>query len=534
MNGFFLVLLACAVLACSRPAPAPAHAGTAAAYDVEEKTVAQLQDDLAAGRISSEQLVTLYRDRIAALDARGPTLRSVIAVNPRATDDAKALDLERARGQVRGPLHGIPVLLKDNIESADPLPATAGSLALAQNVTGRDAPIVAQLRAAGAIVLGKSNLSEWANIRSSYATSGWSAVGGLTKNPYALDRNPCGSSSGSAVAVAANLAALAIGTETDGSITCPASMVSIVGLKPTLGLVSRARIVPITSAQDTAGPMTRTVADAALLLRAIAGHDEADAATRDADAHVSDYAAALKDATLSGRKLGVMKFQMGYLPDVDALFDAALSELRSAGAEIEVIETFDGLEAIKQTELTVMLTDLRSELNAYLATTPSAVKTRTLADLIAFNRANAGTELPYFGQDLFLRAEATANHDPVEYAKLRERNRKAAADGLDDLVSKHGLDALIAPTLSPAWTTDLVNGDHVLGGATLLPAVAGYPHLTVPMGQVSGLPVGLSFIGPAWSEAKLLALGHAYEQRTRLRRKPKTWSQHTPSATHAT
>jgi amidase len=515
-----LALLACALLACSHPAPSPAHAGTPSGYDVEEKTIVMLQEDLAAGRIDSEHLVALYRDRIAELDTRGPALRAVIALNPLAHEDARALDRERASGKVRGPLHGIPILLKDNIESADPLPTTAGSLALAHNVTGRDAPIVSQLRAAGAIVLGKTNLSEWANIRSSHASSAWSAIGGLTKNPYALDRNPCGSSSGSAVAVTANLTALAIGTETDGSITCPSSQVGLVGLKPTLGLVSRTHIVPITSAQDTAGPMTRTVADAAILLRAIAGSDAADPATRDADAHVTDYVAALKGATLAGRRLGVMKFQTGYLPQVDSLLDAAVAELQKAGAVVEVIDTFEGLETIEKTELTVMLTDLRVELNAYLATTPDSVKTRTLADLIAFNRDNAAREMPYFGQDLFTRSEQTASHDPAEYAKLRDGNRKAAADGLDAMLSKHSLDALIAPTLSPAWTTDLINGDHYLGGATMLPAVAGYPHLTVPMGQVSGLPVGLSFIGPAWSEAKLLALGYAYEQRTHLRRKP--------------
>lgn len=515
-----LAVLACALVACAHSAASPAQTGAPPGYDVEEKTIAMLQDDLATGRISSERLVAVYRDRIAALDLHGPELRAVIALNPRATEAAKALDRERATGKVRGPLHGIPILLKDNIESADPLPTTAGSLALAQNVTGRDAPIVARLRAAGAIVLGKSNLSEWANIRSSHASSAWSAVGGLTKNPYALDRNPCGSSSGSGVAVAANLTALAIGTETDGSITCPASLVGLVGLKPTLGLVSRTHIVPITSAQDTAGPMTRSVADAAILLRAIAGSDAADLATRDADAHVTDYAGALKDATLAGRRLGVMKFHTGYLPQVDGLFDAAVAELQQAGAVVEVIDAFEGLEAIEKTELTVMLTDLRTELNAYLGTTPGGVKTRTLADLIAFNRDNAAREMPFFGQDLFTRAEQTANHDPAEYARLRDANRKAAADGLDAMLSKHSLDALIAPTSSPAWTSDLVNGDHILGSATVLPAVAGYPHLTVPMGQVSGLPVGLSFIGPAWSEAKLLALGYAYEQRTHFRRKP--------------
>ena len=523
-----LILLTFAVAACSQPPPpCPADAAHAtvqlppAAYDVEEKSVAALQQDLAAHRVSSEQLVSIYLDRIAALDRQGPALHSMISLNPRARDDARRLDAERAEGRVRGPLHGIPIVVKDNIESAEPLPTTAGSLALADNRTDRDAPVMARLRAAGVIVLGKSNLSEWANIRSRHSSSGWSALGGQTKNPYALDRNPCGSSSGSGVSVAANLSALAIGTETDGSITCPASVLGVVGFKPTLGLVSRTRIVPISDMQDTAGPLARSVSDAALLLRAMAGSDPEDAATQAADAHRQAYAELLSPDALRGKHLGVLKFYTGYSPHVDALFDQAQQQLTAAGASLHVIRTAPDLAPIDAHEMTVMLTDLRAQLNAYLATTPPAVKTRNLADVIAFNRAEAARELADFPQDLFLEAEATAAHDPTAYAQLRQANRKAAASALDRMLDGEQLDALIAPTVSPAWPIDPVNGDHVLGSATMLPAVAGYPHLSVPMGQVAGLPVGLSFMGRAWSDGALLALGYAYEQHTHMRQKPR-------------
>jgi amidase len=488
---------------------------------VEEKPLATLQSDLAAGRVTSGQLVELYLARIRDLDQSGPTLRSVLAVNPRAAEDAQRLDQERAMGRLRGPLHGIPILVKDNIETADPLPTTAGSLALANNLTGRDAPMIARLRAAGIVMLGKANLSEWANFRSTKSTSGWSAVGGLTRNPYALDRNSCGSSSGSGVAVAASLAAMAVGTETDGSVTCPAAVNGIVGLKPTLGLLSRRFIIPITSAQDTAGPMTRTVADAAALLSAMAGSDEGDPATREADARRTDYSAALSSNALAGRRLGVMRFSMGYLPALDAVFDKAVEQIKAAGAEVVTIDTLGAMDAINKQELTILLTDFRSELNEYLASTPPSVTTRTLKDLIAFNSANAEREMPHFGQELFEQSEQTAGHDRAAYAKLRDATKRAAGrDGIDAMLKTHKLDALIAPTLSPAWTTDLVNGDHFLGGATTLPAVAGYPHLTVPMGLVRGLPVGLSFIGTAWSEAALLGMGYAFEQRTNARRPP--------------
>ena len=507
-----------AVVLVSGCAPRSEPASTE--YSVEEKSLAALQDDLAAGRVTSKRLVDLYLARIRELDENGPALRSVLAVNPRAADDARGLDAERAKGHVRGPLHGIPILVKDNIETADPLPTTAGSLALAKNVTGRDAPIIVRLREAGVVILGKANLSEWANIRSVRSTSGWSAVGGLTRNPYALDRNPCGSSSGSGVAVAASLAAMAVGTETDGSITCPAAVNGIVGLKPTVGLLSRRHIIPISSMQDTAGPMTRTVADAAALLTVMAGSDEGDPATKEADLHRADYSAGLS-AGLAGKRVGVMRFAMGYLPTLDALFDQAVTQLEAAGAEVVTIDKFEGMDRIDKDELTVLITDLRTELNAYLATTPATVPVRTLQDLIAFNKDHAAREMANFAQDIFEQSEGTAGHDQAAHTRLREGNRIAAGpNGIDALLKAHRVDALIAPTLGPAWTTDLVNGDRFIGGATTLPAVAGYPHLTVPMGQIRGLPVGLSFIGPAWSESMLLAMGYAFEQSTSARKPP--------------
>lgn len=489
-------------------------------YDVEERTIADLQSDLAAGRVTSRELVERYLARISDLDQQGPTLRSIIALNPRALDEAVRLDRERASGRVRGPLHGIPIAVKDNIETADPLPTTAGSLALQANVTGRDAPLVARLRDAGAIILAKTNLSEWANIRSTSSTSGWSAVGGLTRNPYALDRNACGSSSGSGVAVAASLVAVAIGTETNGSVTCPASINGLVGMKPTVGLVSRRHIIPISSLQDTAGPMARTVADAAMVLAAIAGADPQDLATRDADARRGDYATSLSVAALEGARLGVLRFEMGYDRQVDALFERMLEPLRAAGATVINIDRSGHTGDVGADELRVLITDFRAEINSYLASTPKAVPTRTLADLIAFNHANAAREMPHFRQELFEQAEATAGHDEASYRRLRARLKSAATTTIDRLVATHRLDALIAPTTGPAWLNDLVRGDQVSGSAAGLPAIAGYPHLTVPMGFIDGLPVGLSLIGPAWSEARLLSLGYAFEQRIKARRPP--------------
>lgn len=486
-----------------------------------QRSVLELQADLEAGRTTSEALVQAYLARIDAIDRAGPTLRSVLALNPRALEQARALDQERRATGARGPLHGIPILIKDNIETRDPVPTTAGSLALKDNLTGRDAPVVARLRSAGVVVLGKANLSEWANIRSAESTSGWSAVGGLTRNPYVLARSACGSSSGSGVAVAADLAGAAIGTETDGSVVCPSALNGIVGLKPTVGLVSRTHIVPISHSQDTAGPMTRTVADAAVMLTAMAGSDPKDPATAQADRHREDYLGALDPDALKGKRIGVMRFLAGYHDGTDEVFEAALAQLKAAGATLVEIDEGPDMAGIDRNELAVLLTELKADLNAYLATTPATVTTRTLADIIAFNRAHTDQEMPFFDQDLFEAAQATGGLDDPEYVAARDRNRqRAGAEGIDLMVRRHRVDALVAPTMHPAWTIDLVIGDHFLGAASTLAAVAGYPHLTVPMGFVYGLPVGLSFVGPAYSEATLLALGYAFEQRTKARRPP--------------
>ena len=487
-----------------------------------ERSIAELADDMAAGRLSSEQLVRGYLRRIEAIDRDGPTLRSVIAVNPNVLVQARALDAERRVKGPRGPLHGVPLLIKDNIETADPMPTTAGSLALKDNISGRDAPLVARLRAAGAVILGKANLSEWANFRDGDSTSGWSAVGGLVRNPHALDRNACGSSSGSGVAVAADLVAAAIGTETDGSIACPANMTGIVGFKPTVGLVSRTHVVPISVSQDTAGPMARTVRDAALLLTAMAGSDPADPATVEADRRKRDYAVALTPDALSGKRIGVLRYRTGTSKPVDAAFEVALAVMRAGGAELVDIKESGVPRELGDHEYKLLLTEFKAGLDAYLATTPPSVKTRSLADLIAFNDTNAATELRLFGQRIFIEAQATGGLGDAEYVTARDTaKRLAGRDGIDRLLAEHRVTLLVAPTMGPAWMTDLVNGDQYSGGgSSQLPAVAGYPHLTVPMGDVKGLPIGLSFIGPAWADAEVLAAGHAYETRSKARRTP--------------
>ncbi|HUG45052.1 MAG TPA: amidase [Sphingomicrobium sp.] len=445
-------------------------------------------------------------DRIAALN---PLLRAVIATDPSAIEQARNVDSLN----LSGPLAGKPVLIKDNIEVAGALPTTAGSLALLGNITNRDAPVVARLRSAGAVILGKSNLSEWANFRSSNSLSGWSAVGGQALNPYALDRNPCGSSSGSATAVASGMVRLAIGTETDGSVTCPAAINGVVGMKPTIGLVSRTHIIPISASQDTAGPLAASVREAADLLTAIAGSDPADPATRDADLRKSDFAAALDPNALAGKRIGVLRFASGF--GTDRPFERALAILRESGAvlvEIDKVEDFDE-DAVGFNEFQVLLAEFKHGLNAYLATTPGTVATRTLADLIAFNRANHALEMGLFGQDIFEKAQRTKGLADPAYKKARRASFTAASGAIDGLLEGQGLVALVGPTVSPAWKIDPVNGDQVPGsGAGNLAAVAGYPHLTVPMGMVKGLPVGLSFIGPKWSDSLILALGYAYEQ----------------------
>lgn len=454
--------------------------------------------------LDARQRAALYLDRIARLDDAGPQLNTVISVNPDAARDAAA---SQAAGLA---LAGRTVLVKDNIETRE-LPTTAGSLALGGNATGRDAPLVANLRAAGGVVLGKANLSEWANIRSSNSTSGWSAVGGLVRNPHALDRNACGSSSGSAAAVAADLAWAAIGTETDGSITCPASVNGIVGFKPTVGLVSRTHVVPISHSQDTAGPMARSVADAALLLDAIAGSDPADPATAQADRRKQAYGAGLAGASLDGVRVGVLRRQVGERKDVSALFDKAVADLEAAGA-IPVEIDFQPADEMYRDEFEVLLFELRTGMDAYLSTLPVAGQPGSLAELVAFNEAEADRELRWFGQDLFELALTKTDEDAYRKALANSR-RLAGEEGIDRLLRESDVRFLVAPTTGPAWTSDLVNGDNYPGGigAGSLAAIAGYPHLTVPMGQVEGLPVGLSFMGAAWDDLAVLRAGAAYE-----------------------
>jgi amidase len=454
--------------------------------------------------------------RVLAVD---PKIHAVIALDPTALTQAQAID---RRTTPRGVLYGYAILLKDNIESDSPLPTTAGSMALLDNVTHRDAPLVQRLRAADAVILGKTNLSEWANIRSNASISGWSAVGGQTRNPFALDRDPCGSSSGSAAAVAAGEVQAAIGTETDGSITCPAALNGVVGLKPTVGLVSRSRIVPISHSQDTAGPIAIDVTTAARVLSAIAGADPADPATKDANAHIVDYLAALKPDALKGARIGVLRFATGWSVKTDEVFEQALVVLKKQGATLVDITELKDRTKIGEAETLVLQTELKVDLNAYLATTPETVKTRTLADVIAFNNTHADRELALFGQETFLKSEATRGpYDPAYKAARALSLRIAGRDGIDAMIAANHLDALVCPTMPPAWKIDIANGDQISGGgAGGLAAVAGYPHLTVPMGGVMGLPVGLSFIGPAWSEARLLGFGYAYEQAANARLTP--------------
>ncbi len=481
----------------------------------DEKDLAELTADVAGGKTSAD-ITKAYLARIEALN---PQYRAVISVNPNAAAEAAEADKRKAAGQ-GGALNGMPILIKDNID-VQGLVTTAGSLALAENRSEKDAPLVAGLRASGAVILGKANLSEWANIRSQWSSSGWSAVGGIARNPYAPERSACGSSSGSGSAVAAGFAPAAIGTETDGSITCPAAINGLVGLKPTVGLVSRTGVVPISHIQDTAGPMTLTVTDAAVILTAIAGSDPADPATKEADARRTDYAKALNPDALKGAKLGVMRFVSDqFSPQTLVVFDAALAILKAQGAEIVDIKEFE-FGVINEKELPLMLTELKADLNAYLATTPAAVKTRTLADIIAFNKSEP-REFEYFGQDFFEKAQAMPDLTDAGYIKDREAvTRRAREEGIDKMLADHGVTALIAPSFGPAWLIDTVVGDNFKGGAaSTLPAVAGYPHLTVPMGTVEGLPVGLSFIGPAWSEAHLLSLGLGFEKSAPPRRPP--------------
>ncbi|HEU4760915.1 MAG TPA: amidase [Gemmatimonadales bacterium] len=488
---------------------------------VLEWTIPDFQAAFRSGRYSSLQVCRLYLDRIGAMDRKGPAVNSMIELNPDAESIARQLDSERKAGKVRGPLHGIPIVIKDNIATADRMETTAGSLALVGHKPPRDAFIVERLRAAGAIILGKTNLSEWANFRSNNSTSGWSGRGGLTRSPYALDRNPCGSSSGTGVAIAANFCAIGIGTETDGSIVCPSSHNALVGIKPTVGLVSRTGIIPISHTQDTAGPMCRTVTDAAILLGVMAGADPADSATRDATTHATDYSRFLDPNGLSGARIGVAREGFfGYSDAVDKLAEEAIALMKKAGAEIVDPADIPHANDYGSAEGVVLRYDFKHDIQAYLATLGAGAP-KTLADLIAFNTAHAREEMPWFGQDSFERSDKCGPLTDDAYIEAQAHCRRLSrTEGLDVAFADHKLDAIIAPTGGPPWTTDLVNGDHFGGSSSSPAAVSGYPSITVPMGQIFGLPVGLSFIGTAWSEGRLISLAYAYEQASKARKPP--------------
>jgi len=478
------------------------------AFELEEVTAGDLTKRMAAGRLTAHALTAQYLDRIAAIDKRGPTINSVIELNPDALEIAAALDAERKAKGPRGPLHGLPVLIKDNIDTADKMMTTAGSLALLGSIAAQDSVVAQRLRAAGAVILGKTNLSEWANYRSSHSTSGWSGRGGLTLNPYALDRNACGSSSGSGAAVSANLCALAIGTETDGSIVCPSSLNGVVGIKPTLGLIPATGIIPIAHSQDTAGPMARTVTDAALLLGALTG---------------GNYTASLDPNGLRGARIGVAREKFfGFNEESDRVIEAAIAEMKRAGAEI--IDPADIATAgqFDDSESIVLSYEFKNDLNLYLGALGPKAPVHSLADVIAFNDSHREQEMPYFGQDIMIKAQSRGPLSSKEYIDALEKDHKLSrAEGIDATLAKYRLDALVAPTAGPAWCTDLINGDHVPGGSSTPAAVAGYPNINVPAGFVHGLPVGISFFGAANSEARLIKLAYAFEQVTRQRRPPR-------------
>lgn len=493
-----------------------------AGFAFAEATISDLQARMGRGTLTSQALTSAYLARIATVDAAGPTLRSVIERNPDALAIAASLDRERTAGRTRGPLHGIPVLIKDNIDTADRMQTTAGSLAMVGRPAPRDAFLVERLRAAGAVIIGKTNLSEWANFRSSRSTSGWSGRGGQTRHPYVLDHNPCGSSSGTGTAIAANLATVGVGTETDGSIICPSSISGLVGIKPTVGLVSRSGVIPISATQDTAGPMARTVRDAALLLAALAGVDARDGATSASEGKVADYAAALNANALRGARIGVARNLAGFHPLVDAAFDRAVAALRDAGATIVDDANVPTVGKYDDAEMEVLLYEFKDGVNKYLAERGSTVTPKTLTELIAYNTAHASTEMPWFGQELFERAEGKGPLTDRAYRDALASCRKLSRDeGIDATLAKHRLDAIIGPSNGPSWPTDLVNGDRYTGGNSSVAAVAGYPSITVPMGLADELPLGLSFIGGAWSEAKLIGLAYGFEQATKHRRAPK-------------
>jgi amidase len=504
---------AAACVATSRPA----------SFDLEEATVRTLLQDQRSGRRTARQIAEQYLARIEALDRHGPSLESVIELNSDALSIADTLDAERRASGVRGPLHGIPVVIKDNIDTADRMTTTAGSLALEGSISARDAFIVSRLRAAGAVILGKTNMSEWANFRSTHSTSGWSARGGLVRNPFALDRSACGSSSGTAAAVSANFAVIGVGSETDGSIVCPSAATALVGIKPTVGLVSRSGIIPIAHSQDTAGPMARTVEDAAILLEVLAAPDPRDIATTESSRpRQTGYRASLDADGLRGARIGVARMKLfGYSDAADRIANAAIERMKQLGAVIVDPADIPNAGTYDDSELQVLLYEFKADLDAYLGALGPTAKVHSLAEVIAFNDANRSREMPYFGQELMIEAQKKGPLTDQAYRDAVARNAKLSRiEGIDAVMDRLHLDALVAPTVNPPWNIDLVNGDHFIGASTTPGAVAGYPSITVPAGYAFGLPVGLSFIGGRWSEARLIKYAYAYEQATVHRRPP--------------
>ncbi len=520
--------LAGGVVAAAFPSIARGEVARVLRYDVkpselDEITVATLQEGMKSGKYTARSVAESYIARIKELDKNGPTLGSIIELNPDALKIADELDKERKEKGPRGPMHGISVVIKDNIDTADKMMTTAGSLALVGSKPREDSFLVRQLRKSGAVILGKANLSEWANMRSTHSTSGWSGRGGLTRNPYALDRNTSGSSSGSAVSVSANLTAVAVGTETDGSIVSPSSINGVVGIKPTVGLVSRTGVIPISHTQDTPGPMGRTVSDAATLLGALVGVDAEDVATKASKGkYYTDYTKFLDPAGLKGARVGVVRKLFGFLPQVDDIIDGAIDVMKKKGAVVVDPVEFKTLGKWGEAEEIVLEYELKADMKKYLDRLGPNAPMKTLEDLIKYNEEHKKSEMPYFGQELFLKAQARGPLTDKKYLDvLAECRRLARKEGIDSVMAKHKLDALVSPTDAPAWMTDLVDGDHFLGGSSGPAAVAGYPHITVPAGFVSGLPIGISFFGRAWSEPTLIRLAYSFEQATNVRKPPK-------------
>ncbi|MGI8896912.1 MAG: amidase [Pyrinomonadaceae bacterium] len=520
-------------LAISKPVIASANPDAAAAadssepypetFEFDELTIAELQEGMKSGKLSARTMTRKYLERIEDIDKRGPAINSVIEINPDAMAIAETLDRERKEKGTRGPLHGIPILIKDNIDTADRMMTTAGSLALFASTPSQDAFVARRLRESGAVILGKTNLSEWANFRSNHSSSGWSGRGGQTRNPYVLDRNPCGSSSGSGAAAAANLCAATIGTETDGSIVCPSSTNSLVGIKPTVGLVSRSGIIPIAHSQDTAGPMARTVADAAVLLGALTGIDPRDSATRSSQgkSHI-DYTRFLDKDGLRGARIGVARAYFNFSDQVDKRMEELIREIKKLGAMVIDPADIPTKGKFDDSEFEVLLYEFKADLNAYLAGLGPKAPVRTLKAVIEFNEKNREKEMPYFGQDIFIKAQGKGPLTDKKYLQaLRKNHLLSRGQGIDFVMRKHRLDALIAPTGGPAWPTDWINGDHFTGGYSSASAVAGYPHITVPAGYIFGLPFGISFFGAAYSEPKLIKYAYAFEQATKVRRPPR-------------